>query len=105
MARTGGGGEHSSGDLFLAFATGNAGLRNEDDPAAPGVHALRMLNDDRIDMLFWATIEAVEEAIYNSLIGAETMTGIDGTTFHALPHDRLLEVMDRYGRGPAPARP
>jgi D-aminopeptidase len=105
VARTGGGGEHSSGDLFLAFATGNAGLRNEDDPAAPGVHALRMLNDDRIDMLFWATIEAVEEAIYNSLIGAETMTGIDGTTFHALPHDRLLEVMDRYGRGPAPAKP
>jgi D-aminopeptidase len=51
--------------------------------------------------LYLATVEAVEEAIVNCLIAAETMVGRDGITAHALPHDRLLEVMDRYGRGPS----
>jgi D-aminopeptidase len=99
VARCGGGGEHDSGDLFLCFAAGNRDLRNEDDAAAPPSHHLRMLNDDRISELFWATIEATEEAIVNSLLAAETMTGRDGITFHALPHDRLLTIMARYGRG------
>jgi D-aminopeptidase len=49
--------------------------------------------------LFWSAIEATEEAIVNSLLAARTMTG-NGVTFHALPVDRLLEVMRRYGRGP-----
>jgi D-aminopeptidase len=61
-----------------------------------------MLSDQHIDPLFWAAIEATEEAILNSLVAARTMTGRDGLTFHALPHDRLLEVMARYGRGPRP---
>ena len=98
VARGGGGGENSSGDIFLAFATGNRGLRPEDDEAAPVEMRLRMLNDDHISELFWAAIEATEEAILNSMVAAETMTGRDGITFHALPHDRLLEVMRRYGR-------
>jgi D-aminopeptidase len=98
MARAGGGADHDSGDLFICFATGNRGLRNEDDPEAPLRHEVQMLNDDRISELFWATIEATEEAIVNSLLAARTMTGRDGITFHALPHDRLLAVMDRYGR-------
>ena len=55
-----------------------------------------------IDPLFDATIEATEEAIVNALVAAETMVGRDGVTAHALPHDRLLETMARYGR---PARP
>ena len=101
VARGGGGGEHDSGDMFIAFATGNRGLRGEEDPTAPLLHDLQMLNDDRIDELFWATIEATEEAVLNALIAAETMTGRDGITFHALPHDRLLEIMARYGRGPS----
>jgi D-aminopeptidase len=99
VARTGGGGEHDSGDIFLAFAIGNRGLTNEDEGVS--VHrTLAMLDDDHIDALFWATIEAAEEAIVNSLLAAETMTG-NGVTFHALPADRLLEIMARYGRGPA----
>ena len=98
VARGGGGGENSSGDIFLAFATGNRGLQPEDDAAAPLTYGLSMLNDDHISELFWATIEATEEAILNSLLVAETMVGRDGITFHALPHDRLLEVMRRYGR-------
>ena len=51
--------------------------------------------------LFDATIEATEESIVNALVAAETMTGRDGITAHALPHDRLLETMDRFGRGPS----
>jgi D-aminopeptidase len=45
-----------------------------------------------------ATVEAVEESIANALVAAETMVGRDEITAHALPHDRLVEVMDRYGR-------
>jgi D-aminopeptidase len=102
VARTGGGGEHDSGDIFLAFAVGNRGLTNEDEGVS--VHrALRMLDDDHISALFWAAIESAEEAILNSLLAAETMTG-NGVTFHALPADRLLEIMSRYGRGPGSPR-
>ncbi|MDQ2854119.1 MAG: P1 family peptidase, partial [Chloroflexota bacterium] len=59
---------------------------------------IEMLGNDHIDELFWATIEATEEAILNALVAAETMVGRDGITFHALPHDRLVELMRRYGR-------
>ena len=61
---------------------------------------MRTVGDIVIDALFDATIEATEEAIINALVAAETMVGRDGMTAHALPHDRLLEVMARYGRGP-----
>ena len=98
IARGGGGGENSSGDIFLAFATGNQGLLPEDAERAPLAFEVAMLNNDHIDDLFWATIEATEEAILNSLVAAETMVGRDGITFHALPHDRLVELMRRYGR-------
>jgi D-aminopeptidase len=101
VARGGGGGENDSGDIFLAFATGNRGLRAEGDVRAPLTFGVKMLNDDQIDELFWAAIEATEEAILNSMVAAETMVGRDGITFHALPHDRLVEVMRRYGRGPS----
>ena len=102
VARAGGGGEHSSGDLFLAFSTANRGRiasYKADGPTEP-VH-LDMLPDAGITDLFWAAIESTEEAILNALVAAETMTGIDGVTAHALDHERLLEVMTRYARGPA----
>jgi D-aminopeptidase len=57
-----------------------------------------MLVDKALDPVFEATVEATEEAIINALCAAETMTGRDGITAHALPHDRLVEVMRRYGR-------
>ena len=98
VARSGGGGENDSGDIFLAFATGNRGLAAEDEGMTVS-QSLTMLDDDHITDLFWAAIESTEEAILNSLIAAETMTG-NGNTFHALPPDRLLEIMARYGRGP-----
>ena len=101
IARTGGGGENDSGDLFLAFAIGNRGLPAEDEGRSVTV-PLSMLGDDHITSLFWAAIEATEEAVINALVAAETMTG-NGVTFHALPADRLLEIMARHGRGLAQA--
>jgi D-aminopeptidase len=101
VARVGGGGEHSSGDLFLAFSTGNVGKLSSykvDGPSDP--IDVEMLPDAAITDLFWAAIEATEEAILNALIAAETLTGRDGITAHALPHDELVEIMTRYGRGP-----
>ena len=91
VARTGGAGENSSGDIFLAFATGNRGLHG-DQLTVP----LEMLALERIDPLFYAVIEATEEAIVNAMVAAETMTGRDGTTAHRLDHDRLVEIMARY---------
>jgi hypothetical protein len=57
-----------------------------------------MLPNDRMTPLFEAAIQAVEEAIINVLVAAQTLTGINGNTVYALPHDRLVEIMRRYGR-------
>ena len=102
IARMGGTGGNSSGDLFLCFATGNRGLPGITFTADPRyVVEVRAVNDAVIDGLFDAVIESTEEAILNALISAETMTGRDGITAFAIPHDRLVEVMERYGRGPS----
>jgi D-aminopeptidase len=88
IARTGGAGENSSGDLVLTLATGNE-LPSE---------TLRTIPNERLNTLFYAVIEAAEEAIVNALLAAETMTGRGGATVHALEPEPLLEVMRRYGR-------
>ena len=99
LARTGGLGATSSGDLLFAFATGN---RNhppgEAEPVGPGVVRLWALVDPALDPLFEATVEATEEAIANALVAAETMTGRDGITAYRLPHDRLRDLMSASGR-------
>ena len=66
--------------------------------SATGRTTSRAVGDVVIDRLFEATIEATEEAIVNALVAATTMTGRDGITAHALPHDRLREVMAAHGR-------
>jgi D-aminopeptidase len=99
LARSGSYGAHGSGDLFLAFATGNRGISyrgGEDDPRP--VVDLRMVVDDHINPLFEAVAEASEEAVVNALIAAETMVGRDGITAHAIDHQRLMEIMHRHGR-------
>jgi D-aminopeptidase len=82
-----------SGDLFLAFSTTSTGT-----PDSLGVSALRMLEEERIDPVYEATVQATEEAIINALLAAKTMTGADDLQVPALPHDRLREVLRRYGR-------
>ncbi|HEU5372732.1 MAG TPA: P1 family peptidase [Gaiellaceae bacterium] len=94
IARLGGGGEHFSGDLFLAFATGNRCLPASDYGAdAPLTVGLQMLVDSHITPLFDAVADATEEAILNALLAAETMTGRDGITAHALEPTALAEAL------------
>ncbi|MDA8236944.1 MAG: P1 family peptidase [Chloroflexi bacterium] len=101
IARVGGIASNGSGDIFIAFATGNRGLPGvEADRSRPPTVDVRMLDDARITPLFQAAVEAVEAAIVNALLTAGTMTGADGITAHGLDGERLVEVMARFGRGP-----
>ena len=93
LARTGSVSSDSSGDIFIAFSTANPGAA-----AAPETSQVSMVSSRRITALFEATVQATEEAIVNALVAAETMTGADGTTVEAIPHDRLREVLAKYGR-------
>jgi D-aminopeptidase len=94
LAWVGGIGANSSGDIFLAFATGNHVRHGE------AVSSVQMLSPDGITPLFQAAAEATEEAILNALTMAETMHGVDGHVAQALPLDRLAEVMRRYRPAP-----
>ena len=98
VARVGGVGENSSGDLFLCFATGNRGLPAGDLAAEnPLTVPLEMVPNGHITPLFDAVVEATEEAILNALCAAETMTGHRGTVAHELPADLLVESLERRG--------
>jgi D-aminopeptidase len=87
VGRMGGTAAHSSGDLFFAFATGNSGL------GGAGEIPIRMLGDGDITPFYDAVIESTEEAILNAMLAAETMTGRDGNTVHALEPKLLVEVL------------
>jgi len=91
LAWVGGLGANSSGDIFIAFSTAN-----RIDPKAP-TSAVTMVSPDVMTTLFRAAAEATEEAILNALSMAETMTGYRATA-HALPLDRLQDVMRTYKR-------
>ena len=96
LARTGTISNHGSGDIFLAFSTGN---RVPHYPV-PLTYTLTVVADDHLDPIFRAAEEATEEAILNALTMATTTVGRDGNTAYALPLDRLVEIMKRYGRLP-----
>jgi D-aminopeptidase len=102
LGRMGSVASHGSGDLFLAFATGNRGMSRSAGERDPNLTApVRMVVDRHITPLFQAAVEATEAAIVNALLAAETMTGRDGITAHALDPEMLLPIMAGYGRGPA----
>ncbi len=94
IGNMGGRGENSSGDIFIAFSTANAAEASKDT----GLSNLTMLPNDKINPLFWATAHATEEAIVNAMVAAETMNGMNGNMVHALPHDRLRELLKKYNR-------
>jgi D-aminopeptidase len=92
LAWAGGFGANGSGDIFLAFSTGNS------VPMDDVLVDVVMLGADATTPLFEAAAEATEEAILNALVAAETMTGQLGRVAPALPHDRLIAAMRRYRR-------
>jgi hypothetical protein len=93
IGRLGGLGGNGSGDIFIAFSTGNPGAWSARPTAK-----IEVLPNADMGMLFEATVEATEEAILNAMVAAETMTGRDGLTAHALPHDRLQDALKKYNR-------
>ena len=88
LARTGSVAYHGSGEIFVAFATGDE----------------RSVRDDDLNRLFEATVDATEEAVVNSLWAAESVTGRDGRVVEALPHDETLELLAQAGRLPGRGR-
>jgi D-aminopeptidase len=96
IGRQGGFGGNSSGDIFIAFSTANARAWFNDQP----VTDVKMLPNDRITPLFQATAQATEAAITNALLGAETTTGANDLRVYAMPRDRMLAAMKKYGRLP-----
>ncbi len=93
LARNGSIASNGSGDIFIAFSTANPGASKPD-----GMTALTMLPNERISPVFEATVQATEEAIVNTMVAAETITGAENRRVIALPHDRLREVLRKYNR-------
>jgi L-aminopeptidase/D-esterase-like protein len=93
--------EHDeSGDIFLAFSTANRGADDGNSAAPPytGPNAtVTRMQSWRMDPIFYAVVQATEEAVVNTLIAARTMTGADGWVIPALPQDQLQTVLKRHG--------
>jgi len=103
LGRMGSTGHNGSGELMIAFSTANRIPLSSGD----GTVTVRAVLDgprpgspDVFNPLFAATVEAVEEAVFNALFTAETTVGRDGHVLHALPLDRTFEILARHGRGP-----
>jgi D-aminopeptidase len=82
-----------SGDIFIAFSTANPGAGLAQKPAA-----IEILPNGQMDALFEATVQATEEAVVNAMVAAKTMSGANGHTVDALPHDKLREILKKYNR-------
>jgi L-aminopeptidase/D-esterase-like protein len=95
LGKLGSAASNGSGDLFLAFSTANRATAEDD-----AERTIRALPNDLIDPLFRATIDATEEAVVNAMLAAESMVGADGLRLNALPGDRLVQVLRKYGRMP-----
>ena len=89
----GGRGENGSGDIFIAFSTANPSAFQRED-----FTKVEELPNDLINPLFDATVQAVEEAILNAMVAAETMEGINGNKAYGLPHNLVIELLKKYKR-------
>lgn len=92
IGRLGSGYENGSGDIFIAFSTANENAFTYTETT------IRLLGDDRMDSIYKAVADGVEEAILNALCAAETMTGRDGNTYYAMPQDQVLEILKEHGK-------
>lgn len=93
IARVGGVALDSSGEIFIAFSTANTKV-----DAEAGAVQVEMLENDKIDPLFIATVQATEEAIINAMTCNQTMTGINGNTAYSIPLERLMAILKKYNR-------
>jgi L-aminopeptidase/D-esterase-like protein len=89
----GGRGSNGSGDIFLSFSTANLGAFDREKTTQ-----VSTLANDQMTPFFEATAQAVEEAIINAMVAAETLSGINGNKVYALPHDLLVQVLKDYKR-------
>jgi D-aminopeptidase len=96
LARTGSSYSNGSGDFAIAFST-HPSLRTAFGATAPATRTL--LPTDGVSPLFQAALEATEEAVYNSLLKATTVSGRGGSTAEAIPIDRVREVLRKHGLG------
>ena len=87
---------HGSGDIFMAFSTANAGAHHHEARLADA----HFIPDARLDRMFEAVIQAVDEAILNALFANETMTGRDGVTVPALDHNEAMACLEKAGVTP-----
>jgi D-aminopeptidase len=94
LGRTGSSYSNGSGDFAIAFST-SPQMRTRFGDAAP--RARTVLPPDGVSPLFQATLEATEEAVYNSLFQATTVSG-QGRTVEAIPIDRVRDLLRQYGR-------
>ncbi len=94
IARSGGVAAHGSGDIFLAFSTGNARALGQ----GTGLGTADFVPDAALTPFFETAVQAIDEAVVNALVANETMTGRDGHTVRALPHDRLRGLLQEYNR-------
>ena len=97
IGRGGTPGGNNSGDIFLAFSVANPGPMPQ---LAPARLSLDYVNDEQFDPIYMAAVEAVEEAVVNALVAAEDTPSLrpPGKVCKAIDHNRLVEVMRRYGR-------
>ena len=101
IARTGGFASNGSGDYVIAFST-HPDLRRQVDDEPVTLNP--SLNNASMTPLFLAAVEATEEAIYNSLFMAETMTGKEGFTQPALPIEEVIPILKKYSAIEEPRR-
>jgi D-aminopeptidase len=93
IGNVGGRGENGSGDIFIAFSTANTKAFSRTENTG-----VIQLSNDLINPLFDATVQAVEEAIINAMVAAETMEGINGNKAYALPHKKVISILKKYNR-------
>jgi len=97
IGRGGTPGGNNSGDIFLAFSTANPQPMAHHAPARLN---LEIVNDEKLDPVYAATVDSVEEAVVNAMLAAEDAggTAFDRFRIQAMPHDQLVEVMRDYAR-------
>src|SRR4051794_36397570 len=98
LARTGSFMSNGSGDFVIAFSTRNLVPHDSKQRTL----AVEELTNDAMSPLFLAAVESVEEAVYNSLLKATTVTGHQGHTVEAIPVERVRELLVEAGRVKSP---